>query len=159
MRKWLCCLLPVLLFCGCGAEETLETVADEWVVPVMAQPREVSLRLPGDLVMPAMEEADRSLYLGEDYEIMVETMASGDLDATLRSLTGYAGDRLTVIRTSREDADRYDFVWTAAGEQGERLGRGVILDDGDYHYCLSVLRDMDEAKVVWQDVFESFCLV
>lgn len=159
MKRWLCCLLPVLLLCGCGAEETLETVADEWMVPAMAQPREVTLRLPEDLTMPVLEEADRKMYLGEDYEILVETMASGDLDATLRSLTGYSADRLTVIRTQQNDADRYDFVWTAAGEQGERLGRGAILDDGNYHYCLSVLRDADEKIVVWQDVFESFSLV
>ena len=159
MKRWLCCLLPVLLLCGCGAEETLETVADEWMVPAMAQPREVALRLPEDLAMPVLEEADRRMYLGEDYEIMVETMESGSLDAALRSLTGYTGERLTVIRTRQNDADRYDFVWTAAGEQGERLGRGVILDDGDYHYCLSVLRDADEKIVVWQDVFSSFSLV
>ena len=159
MKRWLCCLLPVLLLCGCGAEETLETVADEWMVPAMAQPREVALRLPEDLAMPVLEEDDKKMYLGEDYEIMVETLASGDLDATLRSLTGYSSDRLTVIRTSQNDVDRFDFVWTAAGEQGERLGRGAILDDGDYHYCLSVLRDGDEALVVWQDVFASFSLV
>lgn len=159
MKRWLCCLLPVLMLCGCGAEETLETVADEWMVPAMAQPREVTLRLPEDLTMPVLEEADRKMYLGEDYEILVETMASGDLDATLRSLTGYSADRLTVIRTQQNDAGRYDFVWTAAGEQGERLGRGAILDDGNYHYCLSVLRDADEKIIVWQDVIESFSLV
>lgn len=159
MKRWLCCLLPVLLLCGCGADETLETVADEWLVPVMAQPREVTLRLPENLVMPVLEEADRRMYLGKDYEIMVETMASGDLDATLRSLTGYTGNGLTLIRTGQDDVERYDFVWTAAGEQGERLGRGTILDDGDYHYCLTVLRDETEALIVWQDVFESFSLV
>lgn len=159
MKRWLCCLLPVLLLCGCGADETLETVADEWLVPVMAQPREVTLRLPENLVMPVLEEADRRMYLGKDYEIMVETMASGDLDATLRSLTGYTGSGLTLIRTGQDDVERYDFVWTAAGEQGERLGRGTILDDGDYHYCLTVLRDETEALIVWQDVFESFSLV
>lgn len=159
MKRWLCCLLPVLLLCGCGTEETLETVADEWMIPAMAQPREVALRLPEDLAMPVLEEDDRKMYLGEDYEIMVETLESGSLDATLRSLTGYPADRLTVIKTRQGDADRYDFVWTAAGEQGERLGRGTILDDGDYHYCLSVLRDADEKIVVWQDVFASFSLV
>ena len=46
MKRWLCILLPVLLLCGCRAEETLETVSDEWLVPAMAQPREVALRLP-----------------------------------------------------------------------------------------------------------------
>ena len=120
----------VVLLCGCGVEETLETVADEWVVPVMAQPREVSLRLPEELAMPVLEVEDRKLYLAEDYEIMLETIASGDLDATIRSLTGYGSDRLTVIRTGYHDTDRYDFVWSAAGESGERLGRGAILDDG-----------------------------
>ncbi len=105
MKRWVWILLPVLL-CGCGAEETMETVADEWVVPVMAQPREVSLRLPEDLVMPVLETADRKLYLAEDYEIMLETMDSGDLDATIRSLTGYDSDRLTVIRTGQAGADR-----------------------------------------------------
>ena len=158
MKRWLWLLLPVLL-CGCGAEETLETVADEWVVPVMAQPREVSLRLPEELAMPVLEQEDRKLYLAEDYEIMLETMASGDLDATIRSLTGYGSDRLTVIRTGYHDTDRYDFVWSAAGESGERLGRGAILDDGTYHYCLSVLRDPEESLIVWQDVFSSFSLV
>ena len=158
MKRWLWLLLPVLL-CGCGAEETLETVADEWVVPVMAQPREVSLRLPEELAMPVLEVEDRKLYLAEDYEIMLETMASGDLDATIRSLTGYGSDRLTVIRTGYHDTDRYDFVWSAAGESGERLGRGAILDDGTYHYCLSVLRDPEESLIVWQDVFSSFSLV
>ena len=158
MKRWLWLLLPVLL-CGCGAEETLETVADEWVVPVMAQPREVSLRLPEELAMPVLEVEDRKLYLAEDYEIMLETMASGDLDATIRSLTGYGSDRLTVIRTGYHDTDRYDFVWSAAGESGERLGRGAILDDGTYHYCLSVLRDPEESLIVRQDVFSSFSLV
>ena len=158
MKRWLWLLLPVLL-CGCGVEETLETVADEWVVPVMAQPREVSLRLPEELAMPVLEVEDRKLYLAEDYEIMLETIASGDLDATIRSLTGYGSDRLTVIRTGYHDTDRYDFVWSAAGESGERLGRGAILDDGTYHYCLSVLRDPEESLIVWQDVFSSFSLV
>ena len=160
MKRWLWLLLPVLL-CGCGVEETLETVADEWVVPVMAQPREVSLRLPEELAMPVLEVEDRKLYLAEDYEIMLETIASGDLDATIRSLTGYGSDRLTVIRTGYHDTDRYDFVWSAAGESGERLGRGAILDDGTYHYCLSVLRDADpgeKSQINWDDVFSSFCL-
>lgn len=157
MKRWLWLLLPVLL-CGCGAEETLETVADEWMVPVMAQPRDVSLRLPEDLTMPVLEQEDRKLYLAEDYEIMLETIVSGDLDATIRSLTGYDSHRLTVLETRQGDLDRYDFVWTAAGESGEQLGRGAILDDGSYHYCLSVLRDPEEARIVWQDVFGSFCL-
>ena len=56
---------------------------------------------------------------------------------------------------------RYEFVWAAAGEDGERLGRGVILDDGSYHYCLTAMRPADPEKtsqIVWSQVFQSFGL-
>ena len=159
MKRWLWMMVLAVLLCGCQAEETLETVSDEWIVPVMAQPREVSVRLPEDTVLPVLEQEGRQLYMGQDYEIMLETMASGDLRSTIRNLSGYEQEQLTILETKQGDAERYEFVWTAAGEQGHRLGRAVILDDGDYNYCLSVLRDADEALVVWQDVFASFALV
>ena len=159
MKKWIwICLLPVFLT-GCRAEETLETVSDEWVVPVMAQPREISVRLPEDTVLPVLEQEGRRLYMAQGYEIILETLASGDVDATVRTLCGYGKDQLTVLETRQEDADRYEFVWTTAGEQGDRLGRAVILDDGNYHYCLSVLRDAGDTLVVWRDVFGSFALI
>ena len=69
---------------------------------------------------------------------------------------------LTVLETRQGDIDRYDFVWTMAGETGDRLGRAAILDDGNYHYCMSVLRDAQNPKmsqIVWSDVFASFTLV
>ena len=159
MKRWLCCLLLVFLLCGCGAEETLETVADEWMVPAMAQPREISLRLPENLVMPVLEQEGRKLYLGEDYEIAVETLAAGDLNATVQTLGGYEKDQVTVLETQQGDVNRYDFVWATRGEEGNLLGRAVILDDGEYHYCLSVLRTAGEAQIVWQDVFASFALI
>ena len=58
-------------------------------------------------------------------------------------------------------SDRYEFVWVSAGETGERLGRGVILDDGSYHYVMTVLRDAEStenSQIVWNDVFASFRL-
>ena len=83
---------------------------------------------------------------------------SGDLAKTIKDLTGQAKEDLQVIKTVHDLYERYDFVWTAAGEQGHRLGRAVILDDGEYHYCMSVLRDAGDSMVVWQDVFSSFTL-
>lgn len=159
MKRCICALLLVVFLCGCGAEETLETISDEWVVPAMAQPREVTVRLPDNALMPVLEQEGRQLYMGDGYELMLETQSSGDLDATIRHLSGFEKENLTVIQTQQDGADRYDFVWTAAGEKGDRLGRGVILDDGDYHYCLSVLRDAEATRIVWQDVFDSFALV
>ena len=159
VKRWGYICLFVILLSGCKAEETLETVSDEWIVPVMAQPREISVRMPEDLVLPVLEQEGRQLYMGPNYEIMLETMAAGDLQATIRNLSGYEQEKLTILETDQGEWNRYEFVWTAAGEQGHRLGRAMILDDGDYHYCMSVLRDAEESLIVWQDVFQSFSLI
>ena len=159
MKCWIGICLLALLLSGCGTEETWETIGDEWVVPAMAQPREVSVRLPEDTVLPVLEQGERKLFMGHNYEIMLETLSAGDLNATIQTLSGYGKDQLTVMQTRQEDTDRYEFVWTTAGEQGERLGRAVILDDGDYHYCMSVLREPGDTQVVWRDVFCSFSLI
>ena len=159
MKHLIWMVLLAILLTGCTAEETLETVSDEWVMPVMAQPREISVRLPEDTVTPVLEQDDRRLYMGQNYEIMVETLSSGDLSATIRSLCGYEKDQLTVLETRQEDADRYDFVWTTAGERGDRLGRAAILDDGNYHYCMYAIRDQGDTNIVWRDVFSSFSLI
>ena len=136
----------------------METVSDEWVLPVMAQPGEIFVELPEDLVAPVLQQDSRQLYMGPDYEIMLETLSAGDLNATIRALSGYEKEQLTVLETRQGDIDRYEFVWTTAGEQGDRLGRAVILDDGTYHYCMSVLRDPGDTPVPWKNVFGSFAL-
>ena len=59
--KKLVILLVMLLLCGCGAEETFETVADEMVMQVVAQPREILLTLPEETLLPAMESDGRTL--------------------------------------------------------------------------------------------------
>ena len=158
MKRWIWMLLLAAILCGCKAEETLETVSDEWIVPAMAQPREISVRLPENTVLPVMEQDGRRMYMGQDYEIMLETLASGDLNATICSISGFEKEQLTILETRQADTDRYEFVWTTAGEGGERLGRAVILDDGDYHYCMSVMRDAGDTQIVWRDVFGSFSL-
>lgn len=161
MKKCWLLILTALLLSGCAAEETFETVADDWVAPVMAQPREISVRLPDNAVAPVLESDSEQVYLSEDYEIVIETLSSGDLNATVQSISGYGKDQLTVMETQWDGVSRYEFVWVSAGERGDRLGRAVILDDGDYHYCMSVLRDADAtemSQVVWSDVFNSFAL-
>ncbi len=159
MKKWYVWLLAALLLCGCGAEETLETIADEPVQAVMAQPREISVVLPEGLAVPTLECNAQQLYLSQDYEIMLETLSAGDLNATIQAITGYEKEKLTILETQQQDITRYECVWACAGEAGDRLGRAVILDDGQYHYCLSVLRDAEEkSQVVWSEVFSSFTL-
>lgn len=157
---WIMIVVAVLL-CGCSAEETLETISDEVVAPVMAQPREITVRLPEGVVAPVMESDGEQVYLCEDYEIVMETLSAGDLNATIQTLSGYTRDQLTVMETQADGIKRYEFVWAAAGEMGDRLGRAVVLDDGIYHYCMSVLRDAEgeeRSQIVWNDVFSSFVL-
>ena len=161
MKKCIVFLVASLLLCGCAAEETFETVADVWVQQEEVQPREISVSLPGEAAMPAVESESGRMYLCEDYEIYIQTMEAGDLNATIQTVSGYSKEDLTVMETESDGVKRYDFVWACAGEKGDRLGRGVILDDGDTHYVMTVLRDADTTKIsqiVWSDVFDSFSL-
>ena len=156
------CLTAVLgavLLWGCANQETLETVADVWDVPAMAAPRQISVELPEGAGAETLESDAGRLYVTDDYSLSLETLEAGDLDATLRQLTGRGKEDLTVMETQQGDTKRYEFVWAAAGETGEMLGRGAILDDGNYHYCMSLLRPAEKvSQVLWNPVFESFSL-
>ena len=111
--------------------------------------------------MPVMESDNGRIYLCSDYEIYIQTLDGGDLSATVEAMSGFSADALTVMETTRDGMDRYEFVWASAGEGGDRLGRGVILDDGSYHYTMAVLRSADteaDRQISWDAVFSSFCV-
>lgn len=153
---WIWALLA-LMMTGCAATETFETVSDDLTLCVMAQPRQILLELPEDAAAPVLENGEQQLFLGEDYELILQTMAAGDLSATIHNVSGYEKEKLTLMQTQWEDVTRYDFVWTSAGEEGHRLGRGTVLDDGSYHYCLTLLQDED-GEGDWEPVFASFSI-
>ena len=153
-------LAIVLVLSGCGTQETFETVADELVQSVMAEPREIWVSVPEDSAMPAMESENGCVYICKDYELAVQTLAGGDLNATVQLVSGFDRDRVTLLKTSQNSVDRYDFVWTCAGES-QQLGRAAILDDGTYHYVISATIDaaqMEEYREIWNGIFESFTL-
>jgi hypothetical protein len=154
-------LITILILSGCGAQETMETISDEQAAPVMAQMREISLVLPEEAASPAVESDSERLYLCEDYEITVQILDGGNLDETVKTLSGYDRDVLTVLTTRKDNLDRHEFVWACAGEEGELVGRAMVLDDGSYHYCVAILGDAQQAmenKVLWDDMFQSFTL-
>ena len=126
-------LITILILSGCGAQETMETISDEQAAPVMAQMREISLVLPEEAASPAVESDSERLYLCEDYEITVQILDGGNLDETVKTLSGYDRDVLTVLTTRKDNLDRHEFVWACAGEEGELVGRAMVLDDGSYH--------------------------
>lgn len=161
LKKMWFVLMTALLLAGCGAEETFETVGDELVLSVMAEPREVLLTLQGETILPAMETDSGTLYLCDGYDVSVQTLDGGDLDGTLRTVTGYGREDLTVMQTGAGAYDCYEFVWTTTGEFGEQACRGMILDDGSYHYVLTAMADADEVsefREMWNGLFESFAL-
>ena len=101
--KKLLVLMLMLFLCGCGAQESFETVSDEMVLPVLAQPREILLTLPEETLLPAMESDGRTLYLCNGYDVAVQTFSSGDLDGTIREISGFGKDELTIMETTSGD--------------------------------------------------------
>ena len=153
-------LCLVFLLTGC-TEDVFETIGDPNDVQVMASPAVLLLDLPESAASPVMEGASGKLYFCDDYEIMVETLTSGNLDGTLRTLTGFSRDEMKLMETKRCGVACYEGVWTAAGENGDKVGRVMILDDGCYHYCVSFLTDADHAAACaaqWQSVLDSLAL-
>ena len=161
MKRIALILALVVLLSGCGAAMTYETLADEAILPVMGEPKEIWVSLPEDSVMPAMESEYGAIYLCEDFEVSVQTLEAGDLNATVQTISGYEAEDLTILQTGYGEIEKYEFVWTMAGEMGQRVGRATVLDDGSYHYCLCATIDAElisEYQEVWNGIFESFSL-
>lgn len=159
--RWLWIFVAAVLLSGCGAEETMETVADVWAEPVMVTQRNLRLELPEGAASPVSDSGGGQWYDCDGFEVGVQTLSAGDLDATLRNLTGFGRDALTVVQTMELDCARYDFIWVSTGEEGETMNRGRILDDGNFHYCLTVSGRADAAgenREVWQTIFDSVYL-
>lgn len=162
MKKLLMCIWIVLFMTGCGEPDAFETLSDVYVQQTPQQPREVSLDMEPDGVSAVMASEEMGkLYLCDGYTVTLQTMDSGDLDATVLAVTGYARDRLQLIQRQENELVRYECVWTAAGEGGDQVGRTVILDDGHYHYTLTVMADAQRAgslRETWQALADSFSL-
>ena len=162
MKKLLGILFAVVLLAGCGKQPTLETVTDIEDTPVLSAVQRIQVQLPPELSAPALQSAETgSLYLCDDYSLVLQTMESGDLQKTIRNATGMEKENLQIIHTRQNGIKRYQWVWTTTGEKGTQVGRGCILDDGAYHYVLTALTDEATAQKVqsqWKEIFASFTL-
>ena len=162
MKKcWLVMCLMVTLT-GCGAVETFETMQDEYLQPVMGQMRQINLTVPISAAAPVMnDENGGRLYLCDGYVLTLQTLEGGDLDRTARAVSGFGCEKLSVVETAISGGKRFDWVWTAVGEGGDHIGRVAVLDDGTYHYCVSVMADADTAGALeaeWSGLFSSVTL-
>ena len=151
-------LLAVMTGCHAPVYETMGNVVH--VGQQQVHIREVLLDFPEDASVLASAGTD-TLYICDGYTMSLQNFQSGDLAATIRSLCGYDKEKLTVMESKCGDHKRYDWVWVAAGEEGDVLCRGAILDDGFCHYSLCVSADAKltgDLSQTWNELFESFCL-
>ena len=160
MKRWMIILACLCLLTGCSAP-VYETLGDvEHVSATLPQQRQIVLQLPQDaLLLTSLNQ--QSLYVCDDFEIAVQTFLGGDLDHTLRQISGFSAAQMTMMETSCGDHTRYDMVWVAAGENGDLLCRGAVIDDGLCHYTAVAMVDAalaPEVKADWNALFASFCL-
>lgn len=162
MKKLLLILLTAMMLTGCAAVETFETLGpiihEDDADVVMAQ---MSLSLPEDAALAVFENGTDKLYLCDDYTIVTQTLPAGDVNSTVTTLCGYTSDALTIVRSAAGEVDRYDWVWTAASDDGDLVCRAAVLDDGSYHYCLCVIASatsVGQLNDIWNDLFSSFNL-
>ncbi len=162
MKKAVWLLAVLLMLTGCGEKQTFEFVTDEAVVQTAAEPREVYFQLAEEPAMPAMESDGGKLYLCGDYDVMLQTLPSGDLEKSVAAVSGFSMEDLTVIQTGTGEIKKYEFVWSSTSEEGPQIGRATLLDDGNYHYVLATSVEagkIEEYQEIWNGIFESFKLI
>lgn len=162
MKKIWLLVAAVLLLSGCAAAETFETVSDDLVAPVMGQEKHVVLDLPDSATSPVVNTADGGrFFMCDGYDLFVQSMTGGDLSRTVKQVCGYTLDCVTILESNKDGIHRYEWVWTSAGEGGDQIGRAVVLSDGNYHYCVSVMADAETAGTLdaeWTKVLGNICL-
>lgn len=160
MKKICLTMALVLTLAGCGKQETFETMSDVYLEPEAQQAQQTSLLLAEESVVSIEDGTGMDkIYLCDDFCVMVQTFDGGDLDATIRSVTGYDKDKLLVMERKSGGIRSYECVWASAGEGGDQLGRMLVLDDGNYHYALTVMAAAEKAGELtdtWQLLMDSF---
>lgn len=161
MKKLCLLVVVVLTLTGCGKQENFETMSDQYEMPESAQAQQTSMILQQEAVSVGLETGEETIYICDDFCAMVQTFSAGDLDATIRSITGYPKEKLMVMQHTTDGITSYECVWASAGEGGDQVGRCLILDDGNHHYALSVMADAATAGQLtetWQLLFDSFAI-
>lgn len=148
MRKLAIVLLALMLS---GCTDAYETVMDDHFVPERVEAGTVSFLLPEQASVYTMEDdAEAKLWLLEDYQISTYVHPSGDIESTIRTLTGYERNVIAPICLEMGNVTRYECTWTTADGEGQQMNRAMILDDGNYHYALC-LQGSAEASADYAD--------
>ena len=160
MKRTLLVMILALLLCGCQSKQTFEVIEDVYLSQPMDDPRQIVLSLPKEAVL-TMSDENSKLYFCNGYEIALETYPSGDLAKTIQSLTGFEKEMLTIVKTGTSYGQRYECAWSAVSEAGDVVGRAIILDDGNYFYCLCIVSQAEDSGALqqtWMDISTSFSI-
>ena len=162
MKNLVAFLLIVTCLSGCGIQDTMETISDSLEISVIAPVKQLEITLPAEASSPTLLAEDGAkLYECDGYTLCVQTLAGGDLNRTLREITGFDREVLTVMETEKDGYTQYNSVWSATGENGDYVGRVLILDDSNYHYTVSVMAEFSKAGELsdeWQDLLKSVAI-
>ena len=158
MKKVCVFLLVVMLLTGCGQQNYEVRQAPCGSEAETSVPGVISICKADELAAPVMSTYDGDcLYIADTYEVYLQTLPGGDLNETMKQCTGFDREKLTVLQTQKDGLTRYDCVWSSAGEGTQCIGRTTILDDGSYHYVLTITgQNGEEVADVWQQLSESF---
>ena len=157
MKKWIVLFTLLILLTGCARQGEFETVGDVYA-PVSLTAKEVTLALPSEAAVQTLSGEGGKLYLCDGYTVSVQTLPGGDLAKSLRQVTGYSIDRLTVLETEKDGFCVYRCVWTAAGEGGDQIAQTALWDDGNFHYAITAMADSAHSgklSATWQEIFRS----
>ena len=163
MKKVYVLILALCLLAGCSGQKEMEPVMDSAVQPEKAAVKEMVFTLPDSAASEVIaSDHNAQVIFCDGFILTKEIKDSGDLHKTFQETTGYPYEQLSVMETAQNEIKRYECVWTAVGENGDEIGRCAVLDDGSYHYILTVQSDAENAgaltEAMWNPLFSSFCL-
>ena len=160
-KMWICLFLCMFL-CGCAQQPVFETLGDvEHLIGERPAMGTMTVQLPQEAAAQTLGTGDGTMYDCEGYTLVMHTTSAGDFSKTVQQLSGFTPENLTIMETQMGENKRYEWVWTAATEDGDVLCRAAVLDDGTYHYCMSAMAQADLAGQLttqWNALFASFCL-
>ena len=159
MKRLAILLLLIGVLAGCSAAD-YEKMEDVYIDQELPQPADLLVSLPPDAVQMTGQD-ENNLWLCDGYTVSRQTYPAGDLDATLLAVTGQSREKLNVLSLSTGNLKRYECAHVSAGEGGDQVARTVILDDGNYHYAITVQADAEKAgqlRQTWQQMLQSVTL-
>mgnify|MGYP004687672403 CR=1 FL=1 len=159
-------LALTVLLCACVSDVPVwETVDDTLVCQRQdRRPSTIVFSVPEGAVLETFAQSGMSRLCAspdDAYEITATVFPTAEPEYAIRTLTGFDEAQLQIVRTTRFSLPEYQFAWSAATDEGERLYRAAMLCDERccYALCFSVPAGSGtKYDSIQESVFASFGL-